>query len=1490
MNYLFQGPTVQLALETTQELLKELAGTANFADIMQQSFGSNGAIYQQAWVKGDFTQLPAIEIVESHQINGAKAAYAGFTHTIYLSREFLTQNHQNLTAIIDILAEEIGHAIDHQLNLQDTPGDEGALFAALVQGKTLTNTQLQALKTENDWATISLNNLSVQIEQAEGDPLIRKNAKTLTPEEKQRFVNAVKALKVTPSEYGIDSNNDGILEQLSVYDYYVKLHQLAFGESSFGVQNRNHTHYGHSTPGFLPWHRQYLHAFEKDLQAIDPTVTIPYWDWTDEESNNAVFSDDLMGGNGDPFDNNYVTTGPFAAPSLESRSLPNETLNQQGVWTLTFNSVTPLNDWNPNEKFLQRQFGQILPTQADVANALSISVYDQAPYYGMNNAAMSFRKTLEGWTHGAPHNWVNGPMSSATSPNDPVFFLHHANVDRLWSQWMSLYQDQPGFHPYLPLDGDQAGAGFDINDPLYFFPDVTPEMLLDTTTLGYIYDDFAVVEPIDPGVSILPQVYIQDLSVIEGNFGSTFYDLKVSLSAPSVDLVSVDVAILGDDAGGSVAFESTLTSDQVITESNSMATGLQFMKLNGAGTEMFYRLFIQGLDFGPLFGQPAQTPDLADDVTSVQLMNGSADEEGLLVFDVSSNTQDPNNWSGLIDPVTGYTDITGIWDTSDLSTQPLSNFIAELQSSESGFVGEAVDLYWQVNTKGSPNGDIRGQLLSETFSISSPEGRLVFNPGETEQRVEIEVFGDSEIEFDDIFFVELSNPEGAQLADELGKITVRNDDFFETDISTPTLPQILVDDVSVLEGNSGSTFSEMTIRLSEPSDEMVMVDYEIFAHNTQGQISFNNILSDDQVVESTNSEALGTYLMQLNEAGDALSYKIKVLGLDFGSILGTDPQTSDTADDVTSLHLYSGARGENGSLVLDLSNNTQDADWSIVQNTDGSTEISGIWDTTDASTQSLSNFAEELLAAQIEEDTNLYLSIQTTGSPQGEIRGQIVGEAYDSYLEAFQGQLMFNAGEIEKTIPIEIIGDTLFEFDESGFIQLSNPMGAEIADDLGVLTILDDDAPSFNPPAPTPTPVPPLTPSSPTPTPTPIKYAIFETIVEIKDLPASLYTPPVPAAPPAPPTPTRTGSRNSEQLYGNGQADVIDSDQGEDQVYGWQGNDSLSGGAGGDTLYGNQGNDNLYGGDDADELYGGQGGDNLYGETGDDRLYGELGDDNLYATEGSNLMYGNQGNDNLYGGTGSDTMYGGQNNDSLYGYGGDDVVIGNLGNDRLCGVAGNNVVYGNQGNDTLTCGPGNNTLYGGQDNDLIYGNRGQNALIGNLGNDSVMGGAGTETLYGNQGVDVLYGDAGVDSIYGGKENDVVVGGADNDYVTGDLGDDVITGTELDTTNPGMGEIDTLQGGAGADTFVLASNTTVYYNDGNAQTAGVTDYALILDFQAGEDNIVLGGGATDYTLAATSGSLPVGTGIYLQTAGQNELIAIVQNSSNLNLNSSQFSYL
>jgi hypothetical protein len=107
------------------------------------------------------------------------------------------------------------------------------------------------------------------------------------------------------------------------------------------------------------------------------------------------------------------------------------------------------------------------------------------------NSNPSFRNRLEGWygavgpgLHNRGHVWVGGSMLPMTSPNDPIFFLHHCFVDKIWSDWQIRFPTQN----YLPASGGPRGQNLNDLMERTVSGSVTPASVLKTAPLGYRYD------------------------------------------------------------------------------------------------------------------------------------------------------------------------------------------------------------------------------------------------------------------------------------------------------------------------------------------------------------------------------------------------------------------------------------------------------------------------------------------------------------------------------------------------------------------------------------------------------------------------------------------------------------------------------------------------------------------------------------------------------------------------------------------------------------------------------------------------------------------------------------------------------------------------------------------------------------------------------------------------------------------------------------------
>jgi tyrosinase len=252
------------------------------------------------------------------------------------------------------------------------------------------------------------------------------------------------------------------LKELGIYDNFVVQHRDAL----LGAEPAHHG------PGFLPWHREFLLRFEDTLQEINQKVTLPYWDWTvDNSPSPPLWDKDFMGGNGDSTQDDKVTTGKFAEVNKEWE-----------IRVFDKNSEPP--DPQGPYPFLRRALGRPdqLPTPTLVNDVMKLVPYDPPPRNGT-----SFRQALEDDVHSLVHQWVGPSMLSICSPNDPVFWLHHCNVDRLWARWQSL---NPGW-PYPP-SGPNVPTGHGLDDEMMavwtsFKP--TPHCVLNHRLLGYQCDD-----------------------------------------------------------------------------------------------------------------------------------------------------------------------------------------------------------------------------------------------------------------------------------------------------------------------------------------------------------------------------------------------------------------------------------------------------------------------------------------------------------------------------------------------------------------------------------------------------------------------------------------------------------------------------------------------------------------------------------------------------------------------------------------------------------------------------------------------------------------------------------------------------------------------------------------------------------------------------------------------------------------------------------------
>lgn len=234
---------------------------------------------------------------------------------------------------------------------------------------------------------------------------VRKNQKDMTTIEWDIFLCTLDALTtagaVSPT-----------------YAEFVDIHRRAMDTGVGMAWGAHEMGPGMDGRNFLAWHREYLAKLEARLMAINPLVTIPYWNSVVDRAIPAALT-------GSAFLSTWgITRGTWAPTQLATSTVFDATMAR---------GVTP-----PDFR--------------------------------------TFQVRLEQDVHNGTHRAVGGTMATSTSPADPVFWLHHAFMDKCWADWQRAHTD-PAFNPP------------NLTEVLQPPPIMTRRVsnVLATTTLGYVY-------------------------------------------------------------------------------------------------------------------------------------------------------------------------------------------------------------------------------------------------------------------------------------------------------------------------------------------------------------------------------------------------------------------------------------------------------------------------------------------------------------------------------------------------------------------------------------------------------------------------------------------------------------------------------------------------------------------------------------------------------------------------------------------------------------------------------------------------------------------------------------------------------------------------------------------------------------------------------------------------------------------------------------------
>ena len=288
---------------------------------------------------------------------------------------------------------------------------------------------------------------------------------------------------------------------------------------------------------------------------------------------------------------------------------------------------------------------------------------------------------------------------------------------------------------------------------------------------------------------------------------------------------------------------------------------------------------------------------------------------------------------------------------------------------------------------------------------TATSGTATFNPGELTKPVNVPILGDTNPEFNETYFVNLTLPTNATIADAQGAGAITNDDGPPADIA--------ISNATITEGNTGTADATFTVTLAAPSLTPVTVDFTT---------------ADGSATQPSDyTTTTGT----LTFAPSEVSKVILV------------PVVGDTKHEATT-----------ETFVVNLTNPSTNAGISDAQGTGTITDNDAAptlsvndATVTEGNTGTVNAvFTVTLSAASGLPATVHYATADGTAT---------AGTDYTST----SGDLTFAPNELTKTVNVPVIGETVDESTESFVLNLTAPTGATTSDAQGAGTITDDDDP-----------------------------------------------------------------------------------------------------------------------------------------------------------------------------------------------------------------------------------------------------------------------------------------------------------------------------------------------------------------------------------------------------------------------------------------------
>jgi len=344
------------------------------------------------------------------------------------------------------------------------------------------------------------------------NPSVRREWSAISEAERVEWVDAVKCLTKLPHSDSLVAQVDPALSLIppintssSLYDDFVYVHM----DQNIKI---------HFTGLFLPWHRSFLYSFESALkEKCGYKGAHPYWNWTvhaDDFIKSPVFSSSTtsgFGGNGNPDDDLQIAEGDgaFSTDFVRPYPVPHRIRRNITMQPWAANG-SPFADQVVDPELNPLKFANTTFTPAAIQALID-------GYEGDFEGFQAFFEFFQG-AHAAIHSAIGADMfgtcpSNAPptcvlgpkwSPNDPLFFMHHGMVDKIWYDWQLKHKANfwsyrggsvQALEDYVDYDQNPNGVApwLNFSSPVPssgMFPEYSIYEMMDTTgdTLCYVYE------------------------------------------------------------------------------------------------------------------------------------------------------------------------------------------------------------------------------------------------------------------------------------------------------------------------------------------------------------------------------------------------------------------------------------------------------------------------------------------------------------------------------------------------------------------------------------------------------------------------------------------------------------------------------------------------------------------------------------------------------------------------------------------------------------------------------------------------------------------------------------------------------------------------------------------------------------------------------------------------------------------------------------------